>query len=377
VAFAAEEISEGRRILVFEKSISLKYGTLRMEWAPDNRRLAVIAMKGYTDPPNLQVIDTGDDKAADRVILKGVGHDGSIAWSPDGQTIAVHHHTGAFYGIQLVSVINAREVAQRSGYDGCLSAANPMAFAHDGGALWVTCRFSVRALETFPVAIKYRVPDLVSDDRLVLQSPVAGARAGTFAYSLASINDRLRLSVVIGYDAPGTRRHFAYGFDLGRKTELFPHFETVDDNRSELRRYPAELILSPDTTYGLVRLSTGTFRHSGMSTDKTLDRLFDGYDIRTSQRVVTFGGMSEKVPEAGVVGQTASLRDGETIVGRWSRAATSEGGLVVMNARTGAVHQRIRFGQNTLLALSPDGTRLAILTYQNEIRLYRVGRLND
>jgi hypothetical protein len=115
-----------------------------------------------------------------------------------------------------------------------------------------------------------------------------------------------------------------------------------------------------------------------MSTDESLDRQFDGYDIRTGQRVVTFGGMNAKVPEAGVVGQTAVLRDGETIVGRWSRAATGEGGLVVFNARTGAVHQRIRFGLNSRLALSPDGTRLAVLTYQqNEIRLYRVGRLND
>jgi WD40 repeat protein len=370
-AAAIEETSEGQRILVYEKSIQLKYAPQSMAWAPDNRHLAV---KGFNDA-KLHVIDTRDDTASDRIILDNVGN-ASIAWSPDGQTIAVHHRSGGFNGIQLASVLNAQETARRVvGNDGCLLAANPIAFTHDGSALWLTCRFPMlTAPETFPVAIKYRLPDLVADDPLVLQSPVADGKAVTFAYSLAHINNSLWLSAIIGYDVSGTRRLFAYGFDLGRKAELFPHFEPADDNRSGLFRYPNQLILVPDATYGLVRLSTGTRRPPGVSTDDTSDRLFDGYDLRTGQRLVTFGGNNSQAPEAGVVGEVALLRDGRSLVGRWSRAAAREGGLVIFDARTGTVHQRIRFGENLLLALSPDGGRLASLTRQNEIRLYQVGR---
>src|SRR5262249_52953693 len=135
-------------------------------------------------------------------------------------------------------------------------------------------------------------------------------------------------------------------------------------NRSGLHRFPEELILSPDASYGLVRFNTTT--SSGQDpVDKTLDRLFEGYDTRAGQRLVAFGGENGKEPEAGVIDMSVLLRDGQTIVGEWGRGRTREGGLVVFNARNGAVLQRIRYGavkplSLKRLALSLDGTRLTM-----------------
>ena len=360
--------------------------------ASDNRHLAVIAPQPYPTEPNLQVIDVDDNnKASSRVVLKEA-EEGSIAWSPDGQTIALTYRFRDFSGIKLISVVDARETARRELQENeCWTDGSPITFTPDGGALWATCDFPAwhpawhpprGTPEMFPVAIKYRLPDLIADDRVVLQSPVAGARAGNFGYSLTTINMTPRLSAIIQYERPGKYEDayspFAYGFDLGRKAELFPPFNILDDRRSGLARHPKELILSPDATYGLLRLDSGTL--SGQAPiDETLDRQFEGYDTRSGQRLVSFGGRNGKVPEAGVIGEAALLRDGQTIVGRWGRGPTREGGLVVLDARTGAVHQRIRFTGvhplgNHRLALSPDGTRLASLTNGNEIRLYRTGQ---
>jgi hypothetical protein len=106
--------------------------------------------------------------------------------------------------------------------------------------------------------------------------------------------------------------------------------------------------------------------------DKKLDRVFDGYDMRTSERIVGYGGIGDATPEAGAIGEVALLPDGRSVVGLWSRVAPREGGLVVFDARSGAVRQRVRFGETYQLALSPNGRRVATITGQGEVRIYRV-----
>lgn len=373
---ARGETSEGQQILTFEKSIQLSFVPERLEWSPDNRHLAA---KGFNDG-KLHIIDSDDERAIDRVILDRIGR-ASIAWSPDGQVVAVNQ-SAPIYGIRLASVVDAREIGRRQlvpgqKIDACLSASMPMAFTDDGKGLWVTCSFAPRVgargvLPNFPIAEKYRLPDFSDEDRITLQSAIPGAGVLASVSSLARASAGISLSAIVGFHTPGLTRRFAYGFDLGSKAELFPPFEIVDDARSGMSRFPSQIITLPDRSFVLIRLSGGVSTRPGQQVDEKFDRLFEGYDPRTGQRTIAYGGLSGTAPERGVVGQIALLRDGRSIVGRWSRAAAREGGMVVFDARTGAVHQRIRSTENSLLSLSPDGRRVANVTRQGEMRLYRV-----
>jgi hypothetical protein len=224
---------------------------------------------------------------------------------------------------------------------------------------------------TFPIAVKHRLPDFVVEDRIELKTPIDG-KAAVPHYSFGHFGGNQLLTALVGYYISGTIRYFAYAFDLERKTELFPNFEAVDDNRSGLSRPPQQVTLLPGGTFALIRLSTATYMKPGTVPNYTFDRLFEGYDTQTGQRIVAYGGPSDATPEAGVIGEAALLHDGRSLVGRWSRAATREGGLLVFDARSGTVRQRIRFGQTYQLALSPNGRRVATITAQGELRIYRV-----
>jgi WD40 repeat protein len=370
LALAVDETSEGEAILVYEKSIKsrLPPGS-SVAWSPDNRQLAV----GFADG-KLHVLDSND--GTDRVILSDIGG-ASFAWSADGRTMAVHQSVLP-HGFRLLSVADAHEigrwsVTQTELNDGrCPSTNMPMMFTDDGKALWVTCRTSVRHVPvTFPIAVKHRLPDLSVEDRIELKTPIDGKAAVTH-YSLGRFGGNQSLTALIGYHIPGKLRYFAYAFDLERKTELFPNFEAADDNRSGLSRPPQQVILLPDGTFALIHLAPWTYMKTGTVPDYTFDRLFEGYDTHTGQRTVAYGGPSGAIPEAGVILEAALLPDGRSVVGLWSRAATREGGLVVFDARSGAVRQRIRFGQTFQLALSPNGRRAATITAQGELRIYRV-----
>jgi hypothetical protein len=181
-------------------------------------------------------------------------------------------------------------------------------------------------------------------------------------------------SVTDVFESPYFRkiRFFGRGIDLETKKDLFPQFELVDDNRSGFFRKPDELMFFPDARFALVRMGAGVSQRPGVPHDERFDRLFEGYDTRTGKRVVAYGGNADRKPESGVIGTIAQLPDGALIVGRWSRADAGQGGLIVLAARTGTVVQRISFGRASQMALSADGRRVAAVTYDRELRLYRV-----
>src|ERR1043166_8690107 len=108
----AEDVSEGKSILVFEKLIQPTDFVWNWAWSPDNRHLAILALLPDPLGPNVQVIDTADETATSRVVLGNVA-EGSIGWSPDGQTIALAYWDGHFHGVKLASVRDAREIARR------------------------------------------------------------------------------------------------------------------------------------------------------------------------------------------------------------------------------------------------------------------------
>jgi hypothetical protein len=253
-----------------------------------------------------------------------------------------------------------------------------MVFAEQGRSLWVACTIA-SASEPFAAALKLNVPDLSDNDRLLITPPVSGKNAQSGRYSFARIGGKLTLATLVGsvtdvFESPGFKkiRFFGRGVDLETKKDLFPQFELVDDNRSGFFRKPDELMFFPDMHFALVRMSAGVGQVPGVPHDEQFDRLFEGYDTQTGERVVSYGGNGDHRPESGVIGTIAQLHDGSRLVGRWSRADTGQGGLIVLAARTGTVVQRISFGRASQMALSADGRRVATVTYDRELRVYRV-----
>jgi len=253
-----------------------------------------------------------------------------------------------------------------------------MAFAEQGRSLWVACTIA-SASEPFAAALKLNVSDLSDSDRLLITPPVAGQNAQSARFSFARIGGKLTLAALVGsvtdvFERPYFRkvRFFGRGIDLETKKDLFPQFELVDDNRSGFFRKPDELMLFPGVNFAVVRMSAAVSQVPGVPHDEQFDRLFEGYDTRTGERVVAYAGNGDHKPESGVIGTIAQLPDGALIVGRWSRADTGQGGLIVLAARTGTVVQRISFGRASQMALSADGRRVATVTFNGELRVYRV-----
>ena len=376
-SLAADEGSEGRPILRLEKRIGIKDHPQTMVWSSDNRHLAI---KGFNDG-KLYVYDANSADGATRVLAERIGA-ASLAWSPDGQIIAINQSPSA--AIRLIAARDGREVGRRDiphrqPYENCPFSTLPIAFTADGRSLWATCGRE-NATTSFPVALKLRLPDLVAEDRLMLNPPVADEKARSRSYSLARVGGKLTLSTITRsvtnvYESFGIikQRVFATGFDLETKEQWFPRFELTDDNRSGYFRTPQELFLFPDPNFVLVRMFPNISERPGFPHDRSFDRLFEGYDARTGQRIVTYGGDNDGLPESGAIAAAQVLPNSALMIGQWSRAKPDSGGLVVFDPRTGSVVQRIRIGRTSPhLAVSPNGQRLAHITYRGEIRLYRI-----
>jgi WD40 repeat protein len=379
-SLAADEASEGRAILQFEKRIGIKDHPQIIAWSSDNRHLA---LKGFNDG-RLYVYDANSSDGAVRVLADRIGS-AALAWSPDGQTIVLNQQA-PISAIRLLSAhdgqeIGRRDIPLRQSYENCPLSGLPIAFTDDGRSLWMTCG-RPNATTSFPIALKLRLPDFVAEDRLMLDPPVSDEKTHSRNYSLARIDGKLTLSTITlsvtnVYESFGIikQRPFATGFDLDAKAQWFPRFELIDDNRSGYFRTPQELFLFPDRNFALVRMFPGTSERPGFPHDKSFDRMFDGYDARAGKRIVTYGGYNDGRPESGAIGAAQLIPHNELMIGQWSRVKPDSGGLIVFNPRDGTVVQRIRIGRTSShLAVSPDGQRLAHITYRGEIRLYRIQR---
>jgi hypothetical protein len=371
-AVALEEISEGRPILTFEKAIPFRDYPHAMAWSPNGRHLAV---KSFNDG-KLHLLDV--EQQTDRVIAERIGN-ASLAWSPDGKLIAVRHDAPVS-SIRLVTVAG-QEVVHRlfppkEMYDGCPVTDAPMAFTSTGASLWTACNL-YNAQGEFLAAAKLRVSDLGVEDRLHFVAPIPQQKARSFNYSFAHLRGALLLSSIIysGTDIrqPGgmKERFFGAGINLDSKDSLFPTFELADDNRSGYFRAPVSLILLENPTYALARLSTSRSVVPGVPSQARVDRLFEGYDVRTGRRIVTYGGEGEHKPESGAIGETAAVNGSELMIAPWSGDG-DRGGLIAFDGRTGNTLQRLTFDRNARLALSPDGKRVATFSFRNEVRIFRV-----
>lgn len=379
-SLAADEASEGRAILRFENRIGIKDHPQIIAWSSDNRHLA---LKGFNDG-RLYVYDANSADGAVRVLADRIGRV-ALAWSPDGQTIAVKQQA-PITAIRLLSAhdgkeIGRRDIPPRQPYENCSFSDLPIAFTDDGRSLWATCG-KMNATTSFPIALKLRLPDFVAEDRLMLSPPVSDEKTHSRSYSLARVGGKLTLSTITRsvtnvYESFGIIKHrvFATGFDVDAKAQWFPRFELTDDNRSGYFRTPQELFLFPDRNFVLVRMFPAISERPGFPHDKSFNRLFEGYDAQTGKRIITYGGSNGVQPESGAIGAAQVLPNSELMIGQWSRVNPDSGGLIVFNPRDGTVVQRIRIGRTSNhLAVSPDGQRLAHITYRGEIRLYRIQR---
>jgi dipeptidyl aminopeptidase/acylaminoacyl peptidase len=376
-AQAEQERSEGEPILVYERSYRLTDHPHVMVWAPDSQR---IAFKEF-NRGRLTVLDTDEQGGTARPIADKI-FGASVAWSPAGDTIAVSQ-SSHFSGIRLLSAHDGRELARREHgrdvpHERCDTRRGSVAFSVDGHSLWVTCRV-IRAPGSLTLALRRDSADLSLRDELRIDAPVSDQFTTNSHSAISWHGERPHLSALLASQIPKDKFSFSvtgmYGYviDLESKTELLARFTLSDDNRSGYFRRPDELILFPGANFALARLNSGISTRPDVPVEPKFDRLFDGYDTRTGERIVSYGGETDDTPENGVIGGVAIIPGSDVMIGRWARASARHGGLIVLEWKTGLVRQRIIGARVGRIALSPNGERLAVVTYETELRLYRVG----
>jgi dipeptidyl aminopeptidase/acylaminoacyl peptidase len=319
-------------------------------WSPDGRRL----LSGMLTRPDaagrqdvsLWLFDVDDEKAMGHRVLDGrATQDAGIAWSPDGELLAVVKRSGE---IRVYSSRDFREVARRDVTDddaqldhfGRVQMDTGVAFSKDGSSLWIArLAQNVRAKFAGAVQLDARTLDVI--DSYEIDPPIPGNRTVTARTTIEPTPNGPRLVTLIssytGIKAPNgadTAHRFVYGVDLDEKRELFPHFQLVEDNT--LYQYlGAGILLSPDATALIVLLSAITDPRQRGSNYRDVDV----YSTQTGQRVALFDtakAMGEEQPSLKFFG-----RSGAVLIAESYRVSDKAPGLIVFETNTGAVIERV------------------------------------
>ncbi|MGO8780481.1 MAG: hypothetical protein ACLQKK_16460 [Rhodomicrobium sp.] len=380
----SENVSEGENIISLRASYPIP-NEFKHEsaWAHDNRRFALAIGN------EVLIFDTGDPDSKPRSLNSSIGPvaDSFIAWSPDDEMIAVSQGSGKKNGVSVYRVADGELLAQRlletstEGdlvYREFLKGKGPVTFSLDGKSLWVT-RAPLLALKAPPFlyAIRLSLPGLEMQDELKIEPPIEGrpimvhnvyidSPAGRPILSLAALANMAPTGAPIY--AP-----FAYAIDLETKTEVFPHFVLSNENRSGFFRSPQHIYVPQDPSFILVRLTPGIETRPGVDHHPEFDRLFEGYDTRKGQVIVTYEGVNGDGPERGAIANSAVLPDGSLTIASWSRfLIDTVGGLVVLETKTGRVRQRIGNIPAYYIWLSPDGRSFAVTKGNHRLEIYSI-----
>jgi dipeptidyl aminopeptidase/acylaminoacyl peptidase len=264
-------------------------------WSPDGRRLlSGMTMRDSSGEvqASLWLFDVADDKAVGHRVLDGRGTaTAGIAWSPDGESLAIIQSDK----IRVFSVPDFKEIARRE-----IAAGDPeldnlqrinlptgVAFSKDSKSLWIA-RPAENVRNRFTLAVQLDAQSLSVIEHYDIDPPIAGNRTVASRTTIESTPNGPRLvALVDSYTGiknvfqGDTARHFAYGVDLADKVELFPHFELVEDGAPFLN--PWRVLLSPSADIVVVPLSH-------LSNPKIVptiqqERDVDVYETKTGQRV--------------------------------------------------------------------------------------------
>jgi dipeptidyl aminopeptidase/acylaminoacyl peptidase len=318
-------------------------------WSPDGRRL----LSGMITRPDsagrqdvsIWVFDVDSEKAVGRRILDGYGmQDAGIAWSPDGELLAIVRPDK----IRVYSTRDFREISHREvavddpdlDHLGRLTLPSAVAFSKDSASLWIV-RHGQNARARFRAAVRLDARTLDVIDSYEIDPPIPGNRTVTARTTIEPTPNGPRLVTLIssytGIKAPNgadTAHYFAYGVDLDRKRELFPHFQLFEHNT--LYQYPGGgILLSPDAATLAATLSVTTDPRQ----DRSDYRDVDIYSTQIGQRVAFFDtakALSEEHPSLKFFGSS-----GAVLIAQSYRASDKAPGLIVFETNTGAVVERV------------------------------------
>ena len=230
----------------------------------------------------------------------------------------------------------------------------------------------------FVYAIRLSLPGLEMVDELNIEPPVERRPVMVQRLDIDTPAGRPLLSLVAGANLTLKPAYplyvpFAYAFDLETKTEVFPHFALSNENRSGFFRTPRQIHVLQDPSFILVRLQAAVTTVPGVEHHPEFDRLFEGYDTRKGEVIVTYEGENGDGPERGAIANSAVLPDGSLTIASWSRfLIDTVGGLVVLETKTGRVRQRIGNIPAYYIWLSPDGRSFAVTKGNHRLEIYSI-----
>jgi WD40 repeat protein len=317
-------------------------------WSPDGNRL-VSGMLTRPDAAGRQdvslwVFDVDSEKAVGHRVLDGLGtQDAGIAWSPDGELLAIVKTDE----IRVYSTRDFREISYRGIAAGDPDLDNPqrvslpsaVAFAKDSASLWIA-RLGQNARARFTAAVRLDARTLDVVDHYEIDPPIPGNRTVTARTTIEPTPSGPRLVTLIssytGIKAPNgadTAHRFAYDVDLDSKRELFPHFQLIEHNT--LYQSLGDILLSPDGTTLVAFLSTTTDPRQ----DRSDYRDVDIYSTQTGQRIAFFDtaqAMSDEHPSRKFFGGSSAV-----LIATSYHLPEQTPGLIAFDSQTGKVVERV------------------------------------
>ena len=339
-------------------------------WSSDGRRL----LSGMEKPDasgrldrtqtSLWLFEVESDRASGREILDDRGAANSqVAWSPNGELVVIAEMSRIrVLSISKSEVISHREFDLRDieidGYPRA-GANHPVVFSSDSSSFWIAWP-TAHARERFTLALKLDANSLKVVDRCDIDPPVPGNRheivyihlefASTGPRLVACVDSYTGIKDAFGGD---TAHWFFYGVDLTSKTELFPHFQWVEDDAPS--RFPGDVLLSPDGSVLLV--SIGRAGHTPAVPDTHLERDYEVYQTRTGQRSSFFDTavtLKGEHYQPKFFGETS-----EVLITLSGSDPYRPDGLLSLRTSDGVILQRISGPSFRQLAFSVDRKRMA------------------
>jgi dipeptidyl aminopeptidase/acylaminoacyl peptidase len=317
-------------------------------WSPDGRRL----LSGMLTRPDaagrqdvsLWVFDVDSEKAVGHRVLDGrATQDAGIAWSPDGELLAIVKTDE----IRVYSTRDFREISHRGIAAGDPDLDNPqrvslptaVAFAKDSASLWIArVAWNVNARFTVAVRLDPRTLDVV--EHYEIDPPVPGKRAVTSRTTIEVTPNGPRLITLVhsytgekASNGAALTHNFVYGLDLDGKAELFPHFQLVEDNI--VFQGLGSILLSPDAATLVSFLPTTTDPRQDLRNYRDVDV----YATQTGQRIALFDtakALSDEHPSRKFFGGS-----GAVLIATSHHLPEQTPGLIAFDSQTGKVVERV------------------------------------